>query len=137
MSAWTQYVLSGLSLGCIYALVALGIVLIVNVTGVYNFAVGNYVMFGGLIMYGTAGVGGWNVPLAIVVTSAVTAGIAASPGATDDRAGARKDQPARPHDHDDRGRLGPAGRGAGDLGGIHESPSLPSPRAPSSSSAPT
>jgi branched-chain amino acid transport system permease protein len=76
MSAYTQYVLSGLSLGCIYALVALGIVLIVNVTGVYNFAVGNYVMFGGLIMYGTAGVGGWNGPLAIVATVAAVAGIA-------------------------------------------------------------
>jgi branched-chain amino acid transport system permease protein len=76
MSAYTQYVLSGLSLGCIYALVALGIVLIVNVTGVYNFAVGNYVMFGGLIMYGTAGVGGWSVPLAIIVTVAAVAGIA-------------------------------------------------------------
>ncbi len=76
MSAYAQYVLSGLSLGCIYALVALGIVLIVNVTGVYNFAVGNYVMFGGLIMYGTAGVGGWSAPLAIIVTAAAVAGIA-------------------------------------------------------------
>ena len=76
MSEYAQYVLSGLSLGCIYALVALGIVLIVNVTGVYNFAVGNYVMFGGLIMYGTAGVGGWSAPLAIIVTVAAVAGIA-------------------------------------------------------------
>jgi ABC-type branched-subunit amino acid transport system ATPase component/branched-subunit amino acid ABC-type transport system permease component len=76
MSEYVQYVLSGLSLGCIYALVALGIVLIVNVTGVYNFALGNYVMFGGLIMYGTAGAGGWSVPLAILVTIAAVAGIA-------------------------------------------------------------
>jgi ABC-type branched-subunit amino acid transport system ATPase component/branched-subunit amino acid ABC-type transport system permease component len=76
MSEYVQYVLSGLSLGCIYALVALGIVLIVNVTGVYNFALGNYVMFGGLIMYGTSGAGGWNLPLSIVVTIAAVAGIA-------------------------------------------------------------
>ncbi|HEY2055164.1 MAG TPA: ATP-binding cassette domain-containing protein [Solirubrobacterales bacterium] len=76
MSEYVQYVLSGLSLGCIYALVALGIVLIVNVTGVYNFALGNYVMFGGLIMYGTAGAGGWSVPLAILMTIAAVAGIA-------------------------------------------------------------
>lgn len=76
MSEYVQYVLSGLSLGCIYALVALGIVLIVNVTGVYNFALGNYVMFGGLIMYGTAGAGGWSVPPAILVTIAAVAGIA-------------------------------------------------------------
>ncbi|HEY5334025.1 MAG TPA: ABC transporter permease, partial [Solirubrobacterales bacterium] len=75
MSEYVQYVLSGLSLGCIYALVALGIVLIVNVTGVYNFALGNYVMFGGLIMAGTAEAG-WNVPLSIVVTIAAVAGIA-------------------------------------------------------------
>src|ERR1700744_5776881 len=75
MSEYIQYVLSGLSLGCIYALVALGIVLIVQVTGVYNFALGNYVMFGGLIMTATAGAG-WNVPLAIVVTIVAVAAIA-------------------------------------------------------------
>ncbi|MEX2236135.1 MAG: ABC transporter permease [Dehalococcoidia bacterium] len=35
--------------GCIYALVALGFVVVVNVTRVYNFAQGEYVMLGGMI----------------------------------------------------------------------------------------
>ncbi len=75
MSEIVQYVLSGLSQGCIFALVALGIVLVANVTGVFNFAQGNYVMFGGLLMAGTAGVG-WSIPLSILVTVAAVAGIA-------------------------------------------------------------
>ena len=45
-----QYLFSGLSVGCIYALVALGFVVIANVSGVYNFAQGDYVMLGGMIV---------------------------------------------------------------------------------------
>jgi ABC-type branched-subunit amino acid transport system ATPase component/branched-subunit amino acid ABC-type transport system permease component len=75
MSEIVQYVLSGLSQGCIFALVALGIVIVANVTGVYNFAQGNYVMFGGLLMTVTAGEG-WSIPLAVVVTVAAVAAIA-------------------------------------------------------------
>ena len=75
MSEIVQYVLSGLSQGCIFALVALGIVLVANVTGVFNFAQGGYVMFGGLLMAGTAGTG-WSIPLSVLVTVAAVAGIA-------------------------------------------------------------
>ena len=49
----SQDVLSGLSFGCIYALVALGFVVIANVTGVYNFAQGDYVMVGGMVLAAT------------------------------------------------------------------------------------
>ena len=57
----SQYVLSGLSSGCVFALVALGFVLIANVTRVYNFAQGDYVMVGGMIMVAThkAGLAAW------------------------------------------------------------------------------
>lgn len=45
----SQYLFSGLSAGCVFALVALGFVLIANVTRVYNFAQGEYVMVGGML----------------------------------------------------------------------------------------
>src|SRR5581483_6093273 len=40
-----QLLVSGLAMGCIYALVALGFVLIYNAVGVVNFAQGDFVMF--------------------------------------------------------------------------------------------
>ncbi|MGE0802986.1 MAG: branched-chain amino acid ABC transporter permease [Lautropia sp.] len=45
-----QFVLTGFAAGCAYALVALGFVLCANVSGVINFAQGEYVMVGGLLM---------------------------------------------------------------------------------------
>jgi len=49
MDAVSQYLFSGLSSGCVFALVALGLVLIARVTGVYNFAQGEYIMVGGVV----------------------------------------------------------------------------------------
>ena len=48
LSVFLQFTLPGLSTGCIYALVALGFVLCANVSGVVNFAQGEYVMLGGV-----------------------------------------------------------------------------------------
>lgn len=48
-----QYIFSGLSSGCIFALIALGFVIIARVTGVYNFAQGQYMMVGGMVMAST------------------------------------------------------------------------------------
>lgn len=48
MTPLLQYVVTGLSTGATYALVGLGIALIVQVTGVVNFAQGEFVMLGGL-----------------------------------------------------------------------------------------
>ncbi|MFH1091166.1 MAG: branched-chain amino acid ABC transporter permease, partial [Pseudomonadota bacterium] len=45
-----QYVLTGLTLGSIYAIVALGFNIIYNATEIINFAQGEFVMLGGLIM---------------------------------------------------------------------------------------
>jgi branched-subunit amino acid ABC-type transport system permease component len=73
-SSFAQYVFSGLSVGCLYALVALGFVIIANVTGVYNFAQGDYVMVGGMVVAACSRAG-WTmllaVPLAVVVVAAV------------------------------------------------------------------
>ena len=43
-----QYLLSGLTTGAIYALVALGFALIYNASHVINFAQGEFVMIGGM-----------------------------------------------------------------------------------------
>lgn len=45
-----QYVLSGLSVGGIYAVTALGYIIIYNVTGIINFAQGDFIMLGGMMM---------------------------------------------------------------------------------------
>ena len=45
-----QYLLTGITVGSIYALVALGFNIIYNATGIINFAQGEFVMLGGLVM---------------------------------------------------------------------------------------
>src|SRR5262249_8576503 len=47
----TSQVLSGLATGCVYALIALGFVLIFKATDVVNFAQGEFVMISGFISY--------------------------------------------------------------------------------------
>ena len=45
-----QYLVTGLTLGSIYAMVGLGFTIIYNATGIINLAQGEFVMFGGLVM---------------------------------------------------------------------------------------
>ena len=70
-SVFVQLLLPGLTTGCVYALVALGFVLCANVSGVVNFAQGEYVMLGGMV-------GAWlfnqHVPLPLAVLGATLAG---------------------------------------------------------------
>ena len=47
-TVFLQLLLPGLTTGCVYALVALGFVLCANVSGVVNFAQGEFVMLGGM-----------------------------------------------------------------------------------------
>src|SRR4030081_3388428 len=54
-----QLLLPGLTTGCVYALVALGFVLTANVSGVVNFAQGEFVMLGGIVA--AALVRGWGI----------------------------------------------------------------------------
>ncbi len=70
MTAFLQYLVSGLSVGCIYAFVALGLVTVANVTGVFNFATGDYVMVGAMTTAVTSAAG-W--PMALAVLMAVVA----------------------------------------------------------------
>lgn len=48
-SDYVQFILSGLSTGSIYALIGLGFVVIFNVTGIINFAQGEFAMLGAML----------------------------------------------------------------------------------------
>ncbi|MBB4040312.1 branched-chain amino acid transport system permease protein [Microvirga flocculans] len=49
MAEFLQFLISGLTVGAVYALVALGFTLIYNASGVVNFAQGEFVMLGGMV----------------------------------------------------------------------------------------
>ena len=49
MAEFLQFLFSGLTVGAIYALVALGFTLIYNASDVVNFAQGEFVMIGGMV----------------------------------------------------------------------------------------
>lgn len=49
MAELLQFLFSGLTVGAVYALVALGFTVIYNASGVVNFAQGEFVMYGGMI----------------------------------------------------------------------------------------
>jgi branched-chain amino acid transport system permease protein len=69
-----QYLVSGISIGSIYALVALGFTIIYNATGIINFAQGEFVMLGGLFAASFAGAFRLPLPLACALAvAAVTA----------------------------------------------------------------
>ncbi len=62
-----QYILSGVTSGSIYAIVAIGFNIIYNTTGIINFAQGEFVMLGGMIAVSMAAV----MPLPAAVATAV------------------------------------------------------------------
>ncbi|MDA8213411.1 MAG: branched-chain amino acid ABC transporter permease [Clostridia bacterium] len=63
-----QFILSGLTLGGIYALIGLGFVTTYNVTGILNFAQGEFVMLGALI---TVALVGLKLPILLAIVLAV------------------------------------------------------------------
>jgi len=71
-----QYVLSGLVVGGIYALIGLGFVIVYSVTRVINFAQGEFVMLGALLMV-TLGGQGAPLPLAFLLALSAVSGIGA------------------------------------------------------------
>ena len=74
MSELLQFLLSGVTVGAVYALVALGFTIIYNASDVVNFAQGEFVMLGGMItvMAYTAGA---PLPLAALAAVAATAAL--------------------------------------------------------------
>jgi branched-chain amino acid transport system permease protein len=74
LSEALQLVVNGVSMGCIYGLVALGLILIFNATGVINFAQGEFVMLGAF--FGVTALVQWASPL-VLGLGLVAAGMAA------------------------------------------------------------
>ncbi|SFI47624.1 amino acid/amide ABC transporter membrane protein 1, HAAT family (TC 3.A.1.4.-) [Bosea sp. OK403] len=76
MAEFLQLLFSGLTVGAVYALVALGFTLIYNASDVINFAQGDFVMIGGMgtVFLAAAGL---SLPLAafIAILAAVAAGL--------------------------------------------------------------
>ncbi len=73
MDMFLQLIISGLAMGSIYGLVALGFVLLVNAADIINFAQGEFVMLGAFLVFTFAEL--WQVPfvLAVVMVVAVMA----------------------------------------------------------------
>jgi branched-chain amino acid transport system permease protein len=67
-----QALFAALSVGSMYALVAIGVTLIYKSTSIINFAQGEFVMLGGMIMFSLYGVKQWPLYLAIPITIAAT-----------------------------------------------------------------
>ena len=90
MSApFLQFLLAGITIGAIYALVALGFSIIYNASQVINFAQGEFVMIGGMATVSLAGAG-WPLPAAIAgaVLLAAAIGLALEKFAVDSARGA-------------------------------------------------
>ena len=73
MAQFLQLALSGLAIGCVYALVALGFVLIYKATETVNFAQGDLMMLGGFFAYTATAIMGWPYWAAIVFALIVMA----------------------------------------------------------------
>jgi branched-chain amino acid transport system permease protein len=73
MAEFLQFTVSGLTVGAIYALVALGFTLIYNASDVVNFAQGEFVMLGGMV---TVSAGSAGVPLVLAAVLAVIVTVA-------------------------------------------------------------
>ncbi|MCL5982421.1 MAG: branched-chain amino acid ABC transporter permease [Firmicutes bacterium] len=71
LASLPQFLLVGLTLGSIYALVAIGFVLIYNVTGVINFTQGEFCMLGAMLSVTFVRQGIHVVPAALLAVAAV------------------------------------------------------------------
>lgn len=72
-----QFVISGLTTGSIYALIALGFCIVHNATGIVNFAQVDFVTLGGLLMYTLLLGLGLPLPLAFVLGVIAVSGVGA------------------------------------------------------------
>ena len=72
-----QYLFTGVTVGSIYAMVAVGFNIIYNVTDIINFAQGEFVMLGGLIMVFFTVTAKLPLPLAFILTIAAVTGVGA------------------------------------------------------------
>jgi branched-chain amino acid transport system permease protein len=73
MPEFLQFLFSGLTIGAVYALVALGFTLIYNASDVINFAQGEFVMLGGMVTVFAAAAG---VPLPLAALLSIVVAVA-------------------------------------------------------------
>ncbi|MGE5529458.1 MAG: branched-chain amino acid ABC transporter permease [Patescibacteria group bacterium] len=60
LPAVMQYIISGLTTGSVYAMIAVGFTLVYNTCDLINFAQGEFAMLGGMLA--AAAIGGWHLP---------------------------------------------------------------------------
>ncbi len=75
METFVQLVVNGLGKGAVYALLALGFVIIFKATEVVNFALGSLVLVGGYLVYVLKDVTGWFVAAVVGVLGAALAAL--------------------------------------------------------------
>ncbi len=69
LSTLLQFLVSGISVGCIYGLVGIGYSVLYNSSGIINFAQGGFVMLGGMLTYVLYTLAG--LPLVIAILGAI------------------------------------------------------------------
>lgn len=73
MLDFVQQLVSGVALGCVYGLIALGFVLVYKATEVVNFAQGDLMMLGGFFAFTFIGLLGFNYWIGFVAAVAAMA----------------------------------------------------------------
>ncbi len=76
MDVLIQIILSGVVVGCIYGMAALGFTIVYNATKLINFANGEFLMLGGVVLAGVGTILGVPVPAAVFLGIVVTAAVA-------------------------------------------------------------
>lgn len=76
MDVLIQIVLSGMVVGCVYGMAALGFTIVYNATKLINFANGEFLMLGGVVLAGVGTILGVPVPAAVFLGIVVTAAVA-------------------------------------------------------------
>lgn len=73
MAGAIQILVSGVIVGCIYAMAALGFTIVFNATRIVNFANGEFLMLGGVALAGAVTAAGLPLPIAVLAAIACTA----------------------------------------------------------------
>lgn len=73
MEVFSQTLISGIVVGCIYGMAALGFTIVYNATKLINFANGEFLMLGGVLLAGLAVTAGMPVGVALLIAVCVTA----------------------------------------------------------------
>ena len=120
MSSFVSYLISGISLGSVYAIIALGYTMVYGIAKMLNFAHGDVIMVGSYVVYVAVSGMGLNPILAILLSiiictlmGVVIEGVAYRPLRN-------AASPAGCSDHSNRCQLPASERGTSDLGSRYQ-----------------